>query len=148
MGRSIVEELAGGKGHDPDARKNRRKVIIACLGILLAAILLAVFDQGVSGNEQESGELVGHPGEEPPSDEFEYMIEYLESEHGPRLEDKYPGMTPELYYWMKKRDYDLAQVMRKRYGKEGYAPMRRGRIEKLLQDLQKAHNLIPDGKRK
>jgi hypothetical protein len=148
MGKSIVEELAGGRGNDPEARRNRRKVIFACLGILLAAILLAFFDQGVSGNEQESSELVGHPGEEPPGDEFEGMIHYLESEHGPRLEDNYPGMTPELYYWMKKRDFDMAQGMRERYGKQGYAPKAHARIEALLQQLQKTYNLTPDGKRK
>lgn len=149
MGKSIVEELAGEGGADPaEVRRNRRKVILACLGILLAAFLLTFFDQGVSGNEEYSGEITGHPGEEPPADEIEFMIQYLESDHGPRLEDKYPGMTPELYYWMKKRDFDLAQVMRKNYGREGYAPKRHAKIEKLLQDVQKQHNLTPDGKRK
>ncbi|HWE38865.1 MAG TPA: hypothetical protein VG406_20110 [Isosphaeraceae bacterium] len=148
MGKSIVEELSGEGGRDPDARKNRRKVIFACLGILLAAILLAFFDQGVSGNEQESSELVGHPGEEPPNDELEFMIQYLESEHGPRPEDKYPGLTPERYFEMKKADFALAQLMRKRYGKENYAPRSYARTQKLLQDLQKQYNLTPNGKRK
>ena len=96
MGKSILEEIAGEKGPRTRGRLKRKRVVLACLAVICAAVVLSFFDQGVmSANEQYiRNELAGHPEEDPPRSVEEHYFRYESGfiPHGPRERDKYPNM--------------------------------------------------------
>ena len=96
MGKSVVEEIAGEKGSRPRGRVKRKRVVFACLGVIVAAVVLSSFDQSVmSANEEYiRNELPGHPEFDPPRSEEEFFYRMTSGfvRTGPRKRDHYPGM--------------------------------------------------------